>query len=104
MLNNQPEFRGWDGTPVKELTFTDHEHFRTMAAWYQKTKDALRQIPESKLTRLEQALRAKSYFSTRAGKHFDKPAVAVSGSMSYSNLYLFPSSNAHSQATGILDA
>ena len=46
-----------------------------------------KKIPDNKLNPLEKALRAKSYFTTRAGKYFDRPAVAINGSMGYSNLY-----------------
>ena len=90
MLYNHPEFRGWDGMPVKELQLLDHEHLAAMASWYRQTEDGLRQIPDGKLTPLEKALRAKSYFATRAGKYFDRPAVALSGSMNYAAFYSLP--------------
>jgi hypothetical protein len=87
MLYNHPEFKGWDGMPVKELQLLDHEHVKAMAAWQRQTEDDLRNIADHKLTPLETAIRAKSYFTTRAAKYFDRPAVAISGSMSYSGLY-----------------
>lgn len=87
MLTDHPDFNGWDGLPVRELQLLDHEHVEAMAAWQQQTEDGLRKIPDNKLTPLEKALRAKSYFKTRAGKYFDRPAVAVNGSMGYSVLY-----------------
>jgi hypothetical protein len=90
MLNNHPDFKGWDGMPVKELQLLDHEHVMAMAIWQWQTEDGLRKIPDNKLNPLEKALRAKSYFTTRAGKYFDKPAVAINGSMGYSNLYILP--------------
>jgi hypothetical protein len=90
MLYNHPDFMAWDGLPVKELPLLDHEHFRAMALWQRQTEDGLRRLPDDKLTPLEKALRAKSYFTTRAGKHFERPAVGVNGSMSYSNLYARP--------------
>jgi hypothetical protein len=87
MLYNHLEFKGWDGLPVKELQLLDHDHINAMATWQRQTEDELRKLPDDKLTQLEQALRAKSYFTTRAGKYFDRPAVAINGSMSYSGLY-----------------
>ena len=87
MLTDHPEFRGWDGLPVKELKLRDHEHVKAMAMWLQQTEDGLRKIPDDKLNSLEKVLRAKSYFTTRADKHFDRPAVGISGSMGYSVLY-----------------
>jgi hypothetical protein len=87
MLYNHPEFKGWDGLPVKELYLRDHEHVMAMATWLRETEDALRKIPDNKLSPLERALRLKSYFTTRAGKYFDKPAVGISGAMNYSGLY-----------------
>jgi hypothetical protein len=90
MLYNHPDFRAWDGLPVKGLQLLDHEHVRAMALWQRQTEDELRKLPDDTLSPLEKALRAKSYFTTRAGKHFDRPAVGISGSMSYSNLYSRP--------------
>jgi hypothetical protein len=90
MLNNHPEFKGWDGMPVKELQLLDHEHVIAIAIWQRQTEDGLRKIPDNKLNPLEKALRAKSYFTTRSGKYFDRPAVAINGSMGYSNLYSLP--------------
>jgi hypothetical protein len=90
MLNNHPDFKGWDGMPVKELQLLDHEHVKAMALWLRQTEDGLRKIPDDKLNPLERALRAKSYYLTRAGKYFDRPAVAVNGSMGYVNLYSLP--------------
>lgn len=87
MLTDHPDFRGWDGLPVSELQLLDHEHVKAMAIWLRQTEDDLRKIPDNKLTPLERALRAKSYFKTRAGKYFDRPAVAVNGSIGYSVLY-----------------
>ena len=75
---------------VKELQLLDHEHVKAMAMWQQQTEDGLRKLPDNKLSQLEKALRSKSYFTTRAGKYFDRPAVAINGSMGYSNLYAFP--------------
>lgn len=89
-LQNHPEFKSWDGMPVKELQLLDHEHVKAMATWSQQTEDGLRKIPDQSLTPLESALRAKSYFTTRAGKYFDKPAVGINGAMGYSNLYALP--------------
>jgi hypothetical protein len=90
MLYNHPDFKGWDGMPVKELQLLDHEHVKAMAVWLRQTEDSLRNIPDSRLNPLERALRAKSYFTTRAGKYFDKPAVAMNGSLGYSGLYKRP--------------
>jgi hypothetical protein len=90
MLANHPDFKVWDGMPVKELQLLDHEHVMAMAIWQQRTEDGLRKIPDNKLSPLEKAVRAKSYFKTRAGKYFDRPAVAINGSMNYSNLYKLP--------------
>ncbi|SDP33242.1 hypothetical protein [Afipia sp. GAS231] len=90
MLQNHPEFKAWDGMPVKELQITDHEHFKSMTVWSQQTEDGLRKIPDQNLTSLETKLRAKSYFTTRAGKYFDKPAVGLSGEIGYSSLYALP--------------
>jgi hypothetical protein len=87
MLYNHPDFKGWDGLPIKELKLLDREHVRTMAIWQRQTEDGLRKLPDEKLSPLEKALRAKSYFTTRAGKHFDRPAVGDNGSMGYSGLY-----------------
>jgi hypothetical protein len=39
------------------------------------------------LTVVERAIRNKAYFTTRAGKHFDRPALGVSGAPLYSSLY-----------------
>jgi hypothetical protein len=89
MLYNHPDFNGWDGMPVRELQLLDHEHVKAMAIWQRQTEDSLRQISENSLTPLEAALRAKSYFTTRAGKYFDKPAVAINGSMGYAKFYTF---------------
>jgi hypothetical protein len=90
MLNNHPHFKGWDGMPVKELQLLDHEHVKSLATWQQQTEEGLGKLPDNKLNPLEKALRAKSYFTTRAGKHFKRPAVAINGSMGYSNLYKLP--------------
>jgi hypothetical protein len=87
MLTDHPDFKGWDGLPVRELQLLDHEHVKAMAIWQRQTEDRLRKIPDNKLNPLEKALRAKSYFKTRAGKYFDRPAVAINGSMGYSVLY-----------------
>jgi hypothetical protein len=87
MLTDHPDFKGWDGLPVTELQLLDHEHVKAMATWQRQTEDGLQKIPDNKLTPLEKALRAKSYFKTRAGKYFDRPAVAVNGSIGYSVLY-----------------
>jgi hypothetical protein len=90
MLSNHPDFKGWDGMPVKELQLLDQEHVKDMAAWQQQTEDGLKRLRDNELDTLEQALRTKSYFTTRAGKYFDKPAVAINGSMGYSSLYALP--------------
>jgi hypothetical protein len=90
MLYNHPDFKGWDGMPVKELQLLDHEHVKAMAVWLRQTEDRLRNIPDSRLIPSERAFRAKSYFTTRAGKYFDKPAVGISGSLGYSGLYKRP--------------
>ena len=90
MLNNHPDFMGWDGLPVKELQLLDHEHVAAIATWLRETESGLRAIPDESLTTLEKALRDKLYFSTRSGKHFDRPAVAVNGSTGYSALYALP--------------
>ena len=87
MLYNHPEFKGWDGNPVKELQLLDHEHVKAMAIWQREAEDSLRRLPDNKLNPLEKALRAKSYFTTRAGKYFDRPAVGINGSPGYSALY-----------------
>jgi hypothetical protein len=90
MLSNHPDFKGWDGKPVRELLLLDHDHIKEMALWHRQTEDGLRAIAETKLTPLEKALRAKSYFTTRARKVFERPAVATNGSMDYSSLYSLP--------------
>jgi hypothetical protein len=90
MLYNHPDFMGWDGMPVRELQLLDHEHVKAMATWLRQTEDDLRGLSDDKLSALEKVLRAKSYFTTRAGKHFDRPAVGINGSMSFSNLYALP--------------
>jgi hypothetical protein len=90
MLYNHPDFKGWDGLPVKGLPLRDHEHVKAMAVWLRQTEDRLRNIPDSRLNPLEKALRAKSYFTSRAGKYFDRPAVGISGSLWYSGLYNRP--------------
>lgn len=87
MLTDHPDFKGWDGMPVKELWILDHEHSKAMAGWLLQTEDNLRKIPGGALNALETALRAKSFFKTRAGKYFEKPAVAMNGSLGYSVLY-----------------
>jgi hypothetical protein len=90
MLYNHPDFMGWDGMPVRELQLLDHEHVKAIATWLRLTEDGLRALPDDKLSELEKVLREKSYFTTRAGKHFDRPAVGISGSMNFSNLYALP--------------
>ena len=90
MLSNHPEFKGWDGMPVKELQLLDHQHYMEMGKWQRQTEEGLRKIPDTELTSLEKGLRAKSYFKTRAGKYFDRPHVGLSGSMGYSSLYALP--------------
>jgi hypothetical protein len=90
MLNNHPDFMGWDGLPVKELQLLDHEHVAAIATWLQETDSGLRALSDASLTTLEKALRDKAYFKTRAGKHFDRPAIALSGSTGYSALYTLP--------------
>jgi hypothetical protein len=90
MLSDHPEFKAWDGMPVKELRLLDHEHEKAMASWQRQTEDELRKIPDAKLTPLEKALRDKSYFTTRARKYFDRPAVAINGAMGYASLYSLP--------------
>ena len=89
ILYDHPKFKGWDGMPVRELPLRDHEQMKAMAQWLEQTEEALRQLPDSSLTDLEKALRDKSYFKTRAGKHFDKPAVGESGALWYSGTYKF---------------
>ena len=90
MLSDHPDFMGWDGLPVKKLMILDHEHVATMAYWLRETEDDLRALPDPSLTTLEMALRDKAYFTTRSGKHFDRPAVAVHGLIGYSALYAKP--------------
>jgi hypothetical protein len=87
MLTDHPEFNGWDGLPVKELKLRDHEHVKAISIWQRETEDGLRQITDDDLNPLEKALRSKSYFKTRAGKYFDRPAIGISGAMGYSVLY-----------------
>jgi hypothetical protein len=87
MLSNHPDYKGWDGKPVRELQIIDHEHFKAMAIWNKQTEDSLRTIPDGDLTKLETALRKKSYFTTRANKYFDRSAVGISGAPFYSSLY-----------------
>ena len=87
MLSNHPEFRGWDGMPVKELQLVDHQHYMAIRTWQRQTEEGLRRIPDNELTSLEKGLRAKSYFTTRKGKYFDRPAAGISGSMEYSSSY-----------------
>ncbi|WP_038966966.1 hypothetical protein [Bradyrhizobium diazoefficiens] len=91
MLYNHPDFMGWDGMPVRELQLLDHEHVKAIATWLRLTEDGLRALPDDKLSALDKVLRDKSYFTTRAGKHFDRPAVGINGSMNFSNLYALPS-------------
>lgn len=79
MLSNHDEYRAWDGKPVRELYLIDHEHYRSMAEWNRRTEADLRKIPERSSTDLERAIRNKAYFTTRAGKHFDRPALGASG-------------------------
>lgn len=87
MLLNHPEYGAWDGKPVRELYLIDHEHYRSMAEWNRRTETELRKIPDGSLTDLERKIRDKAYFTTRAGKHFDRPALGDSGAPLYSNLY-----------------
>ena len=104
MLYNHPDFMAWDGLPVK-VAPPRSRHFRAMALWQQQTEDGLRRLPDGALTPLEKALRAKSYFKTRAGKHFERPAVGINGSMSYSNLYARPiEQRPFANDTALLDA
>jgi len=87
MLSNHPEYRAWDGKPVRELYLIDHEHYRSMAEWNRRTESDLRKIPDGLLTDLERAIRNKAYFTTRAGKHFDRPPLGTSGAAGFSSLY-----------------
>ena len=87
MLSNHPDYRAWDGKPVRELYLIDHEHYRSMAEWNRRTESDLRKIPDRSLSDLERAIRNKAYFTTRSGKHFDRPALGVSGAPFYSSLY-----------------
>jgi hypothetical protein len=41
MLYNHPDFKGWDGMPVKELQLLDQEHVKAVAIWQQQTEDRL---------------------------------------------------------------
>ncbi|EJN11985.1 hypothetical protein PMI42_04704 [Bradyrhizobium sp. YR681] len=105
ILYNHPDFMGWDGMPIKELQLLDHEHVRAIATWLRLTEDGLRGLPDDKLSALERALRDKSYFTTRAGKNFDRPAVGINGSMNFSNLYaLDPQKRPFTNDTELLDA
>jgi len=90
MLSNHPEFKGWDGLPVREVPLLDHAYTKAMATWLQETETGLRGIPDDRLSLAERAIRAKSYFTTRAGKHFDAPALGINGSIGYSSLYSLP--------------
>ena len=38
MLSNHPDYRAWDGKPVRELYLIDHEHYRSMAEWNRRTE------------------------------------------------------------------
>lgn len=87
MLTNHPDFKSWDGLPVRELWLLDHKHVAAMAEWLRETEVGMRRIPDDALTPMEKALRAKSYFTTRAGRHFDRPAVGTNGSLGYAVLY-----------------
>ncbi|MBF0610547.1 MAG: hypothetical protein HQL55_05410 [Magnetococcales bacterium] len=87
MLNNKPHFMGWDGLPVQELKILDHENMAAMAAWLQETESGLVALSDASLTTLEKTLRDKAYFTTRRGKHFDRPAVGECGAIMYSSLY-----------------
>jgi hypothetical protein len=90
-LLNHPDYRDWDGRPLRELYIVDHEHYRTMAEWNVRTEAGLRKIPADALTELERTLRDKAYFTTRAGKHFDRPNLGLSGSPAYASQYeLYP--------------
>ncbi|WP_245267988.1 hypothetical protein [Rhizobium sp. 42MFCr.1] len=90
LLYNQPEWRGWDGLPIEGVPLVDHEFYAALGQWYQQIEDSLRKIPDDKLTSTERAIREKTYFATRAGKHGDKPAVGRSGGMDYTGLYKLP--------------
>ena len=87
MLSNHPEYRAWDGKPVRELHLIDHEHYRSMSDWNLRTELGLRKIADLSLTDLERAIRNKAYFTTRSGKYFNRPALGLGGAPFYSSLY-----------------
>jgi hypothetical protein len=90
LLFDHPDFRAWDGNPIREFHLLDHQHVATMAAYTSDLETQLRMIPDAELDETEKALRAKSYFITRAGKHFHRPPVGISGSFAFATTYAWP--------------
>lgn len=105
LLFNHPEFHGWDGNPVNEFNLLDQEHIATMAGYMSNIEVQLRMIPDADLDDTERALRAKSYFMTRAAKHSSRPPVGLWGSFTYATTYSWsPERRPYREDNALLDA
>lgn len=87
MLLNHDNFKGWDGAPVRGVQLLDHAHIADCAAFLTHAETQLKHIPDEALTETERRIRDKSYFTTRARKHFTRPPVGRCGSFGFSSLY-----------------
>ena len=87
MLLNHDTFKAWDGGPVKGVQLLDHVQVADLAKFLTDTEAQLKSIPDQELTETEKLIRDKSYFTTRANKHFTRPPVGRSGSFTFSSLY-----------------
>jgi hypothetical protein len=105
LLFNHPEFRGWDGNPIKEFKLLDHQHIASIAGYAAALSAQLDALPNNELSRLEQAIKAKTYFATRELKHFDHPPVGQWGSFSLATTYAWPTERRpYSADKSLLDA
>lgn len=90
MLHDDEDSRGWDGRPVKELGFLDHEQYKAMRLWSEQTLEILRSLDESLLTAREQGILRKAQFRARQHR-FDRPHVAEIGDPYLASFYKLPS-------------
>ncbi len=86
MLHDTPEYKSWDGRPVKEFRYFDHEHDKAMRLWSEETQKILRSLDESRLTPTEQAILTKAKYRPRQHR-FDRPHVAEIGDPDFASLY-----------------
>lgn len=87
LLYEHPDFRGWDGLKLVDMPVVDHIERRDLAAYATAVEARLRSLDETRLTPIEQTVRAKSLFSTRRVKHLAEPPVGPVGTFDLAAMY-----------------